>query len=55
MTEGENYRAIDIVRPVVPGFIDRVTGYLQSLKTTRVHVMHKSLMSMVMFVNWRRR
>lgn len=45
--EGKECRAIDMVFPILCGFIDHVTGYAKSPKMTKVHAMYSLLMSSV--------
>lgn len=55
MLEGKSYHAIDMVSPIVYGFIDQVTGCTQSAKMTRVRAIYSSMMSRSMLRNWRGR
>lgn len=54
MLEKIDYRAVDMALSIMYGFVDRVTGYTQPPKMTRVHTIHSSLNRRVISRNGRR-
>lgn len=47
MLEGKKYRAVDMLFPIVSGFIGHVTWYTKSPKITRVGVSYSPLLRTV--------
>lgn len=54
MLEQKDYCPVYMVFLIVVGFIDRLRGYTNYLKKTRVHVMYRSSVSRVRSTIWRR-
>lgn len=54
MLEGKCYCAVDMLFRIKCGFIDLVTGYIDSSKMNRVHVMYSQLLSRILSGNQKR-